>query len=528
MTDPGAELAHAEELLYRGDARGALDHTLRAKEHLSADAHASLILLGHLAGRLIDCGSDLRRTDLVLEGLAILESRFDELKREIQEASLQYNIGNAKKSLYDLDTSRALEAFNPAAITTLIEAKTAYWKAYRLSDDRDPQLLVNLANCLDQGCRVVEALRYFDAALTVSPGFPMAHLNRGLALQLLARLADSFSIRLLVEAIRSFRAAETSALLPQHLREVARENRIQIEGGLQALGWSLAQAEAHDEQDQLEADAHDPYWNFCLDNYLALSEHALYCRCPGARRDDLSIPKSSGPIAGAFVPRLELLLNRLKSEFCLARALYYQAATKAAPGRWDLRAFEGTFSELHEGEAIGLSPEFLRTSFRLCFGILDRIAQGLSELYGLAGAEEALYFESFWRPPHQRSKGEERWTKINQQNNWGLVALYSIATDLNMKGGEWGFFKKHRNSLEHGLLVLTSEAGSVPALACPERIILEELTFAAFAEQALHMLQLTASAIFSFAFCVRAEGVRNLGDGPAIRLTMDKKDIGKD
>ena len=97
-----------------------------------------------------------------------------------------------------------------------------------------------------------------------------------------------------------------------------------------------------------------------------------------------------------------------------------------------------------------------------------------------------------------------------------------------MKGGEWGFFKKHRNSLEHGLLVLTSEAGSVPALACPERIILEELTFAAFAEQALHMLQLTASAIFSFAFCVRAEGVRNLGDGPAIRLTMDKKDIGKD
>lgn len=526
MTDPGAELALAEELLYRGDARGALDHTLRAKEHLSADAHASLILLGHLAGRLIDCGSDLRRPDLVLEGLAILESRFDDLKREIQEASLQYNIGNAKKSLYDLDTSRVLGGFNPAAITTLIDAKTAYWKAYRLSDDRDPQLLVNLANCLDQGCRVVEALRYFDAALAASPGFPMAHLNRGLALQLLARLADSFSIKLLVEAMRSFRVAETSALLPQHLREVARENRLQIEASLQALGWSLERAEAYDEQDQLEADAHDPYWNFCLDNYLALSEHALYCRCVGARRDDLSIPKSAGPIAGEFVPRLELLLNRVKSEFCLARALYYQA-TKT-PGQWDLESFEGTFSELQEGEAIGLSPEFLRTSFRLCFGILDRIAQGLSELYELAGPEEALYFESFWRPAHQRNKGEERWAKINEQNNWGLVALYSIATDLNAKGGQWGFFKKHRNSLEHGLLVLTAERSGVSALARPERISLEELTCAAFAEQTLHMLQLTASAIFSFVFCVRAEGVRNLGDGPAIRLTMEKKAIGKD
>ncbi len=412
-----------------------------------------------------------------------------------------------------------------AAITMLIDAKSAYWRAFRASDSSDPQLLVNLANCLDQSCRVVEALRHFDAALAASPGFPMAQLNRGLALQLLARLADSFSIKLLVEAMHSFRNAETSNL-PPHLREIARENRIQLADGLQALGWSAERAEAHDDQDQLEADAHDPYWQFCLDNFLALSEHALYCRCAGARRDDLSIPKSSGPIAGGFVPRLELLLNRMKSEFCLARALYYQA-TKP-PGHWDMRPFEGTFSELQEGEAIGLSPEFLRTSFRLCFGILDRIAQGLSELFELAAPEEALYFESFWRPANQRNKGEERWTKINQQNNWGLVALYSIATDLNAKAGEWGFFKKHRNSLEHGLLVLVDESGVVPALARPERIQLEEVPLVTFAEHALHMLQLTASAIFSFVFCVRAEGVRNLGEVPAIQLTMEKKEIGKD
>jgi len=484
-----------------------------------------LILLGHLAGRLIDCGSDLGRPDLVLEGLAILESRLDELKVEIEEASLHYNIGNAKKSLYDLDVSRTQQGFNPAAITTLIDAKNAYWRAFRLSDGSEPQLFVNLANCLDQSSRVAEALRYYDLALSVTPGFAMAELNRGMALQTLNEISGVYTISLLLEALRAFRAAEAGNL-PPHLREAARHQRVHTESVLTRLGWSEDRAREYDEQHRLEADAHDPYWQFCLDNFLALSEHALYCRCAGARRDDLSIPKSSGPISGAFVPRLELLLNRMKSEFCLARALFYQA-TKS-PGDWDLRPFEGTFSELHEDEAIGLSPEFLRTSFRLCFGILDRIAQGVSELYELAGPEEALYFESFWRPAHQRNRAEERWTKINQQNNWGLVALYSIATDLNAKGGEWGFFKKHRNSLEHGLLVVTSELSGVPALARPERISLEELTISAFADQTLHMLQLTASAIFSFVFCVRAEGVRNVGDGPAIRLTMDKKNIGKD
>ncbi|MGE0640921.1 MAG: LA2681 family HEPN domain-containing protein [Thermoanaerobaculia bacterium] len=525
MTNPEHELAVAEQLLEGSDALGALEHTLLAQQKLAATSDPSPVLLGHLAGRLIDCGADLERPELVREGLAILESRFDELKSEIQEASLHYNIGNARKSLYDLDGARAQQGFNPSAIAALGEAKNAYWRAFRLSRGSDPQHLVNLANCLDQSCRVVEALRYYDLALSVAPGFPMAHMNRGIALQTLNQISGVYTISLLIEALRSFRGAVAGGL-PPHLREFARHQLVLTERSLAELDWSEEKAKDYDEQHQLEADAHDPYWQFCLDNFLALSEHALYCRCAGSRRDDLSIPKSSGPIAGEFVARLELLLNRMKSEFCLARALYYQAVK--TPGHWDTRPFEGTFSELQEREAIGLSPEFLRTSFRLCFGILDRIAQGLSELFELAAPEEALYFESFWRPVNQRNKGEERWTKINQQNNWGLVALYSIATDLNAKAGEWGFFKKHRNSLEHGLLVLVDESGVVPALARPERILLEQVPLVTFAEHALHMLQLTASAIFSFVFCVRAEGVRNLGEGPAIQLTMEKKEIGKD
>ena len=126
--------------------------------------------------------------------------------------------------------------------------------------------------------------------------------------------------------------------------------------------------------------------------------------------------------------------------------------------------------------------EFLRTSFRLCFGILDRIAQGLNELYELADPKEDLYFESFWRPQNQRKKDDEkRWNKINQQKNMGLVALYSIATDLNLQDGQWGFFKKYRNHLEHGLLILfPSDKVSLPQWTVPKRITLETVPIEVF------------------------------------------------
>ena len=242
----------------------------------------------------------------------------------------------------------------------------------------------------------------------------------------------------------------------------------------------------------------------------------------GARRDDLSILKQTGPIGGAFVPKLELIVNRIKSEFCLARALYYQSLK--APDLWQIDPYEGTFTELFDGEVVGIATEFLRTSFRLCFGILDRIAQGLNELYNLASPRESLSFESFWRPRNQQRQGkEERWDIINSQDNIALVALYSLATDLNRVRGEFGFFKEYRNDLEHGLLILTdNDQVNLPVLAHPDRIAFRSVPVAEFRRRTLDMLQFTASAIFSFVFCVRTEGLRSRSE-PGIPFHFGKK-----
>ena len=528
MNDTETELETAEQLLIEGDSAGALRHTRRAQACLAAIDPEPPALLASVACQLVDCGADLRSPQVVREGLAILESLLDSPGPQVDPGALQYNIGNAKKTLYDLEKPSPEGHFNPAAISLLTEAKNHYWRAYKLLgyDLHDPRLMVNLAGALDQCCRVAEALRWYAEALLAVPGFPMAHLNRAIALLFLKRMSGTITISQLAEARRSYRLAET-APLPPHMVEMARQGRIAIDEALADLGWSDLRIAEYDEQHRRESGDHDPYWQFCLDSFLALNEHSLYCRCMGARRDDLSIPTSAKPVGGPCIPRLELLLNRIKSEFCLARALFYQATTEDAT--WDLHSFEGTYSELYEQEAIGMAPEFLRTSFRLCFGILDRIAQGLSELYELAAPGEALYFESFWRPSEQRKKGAEvRWDKINAQSNLGLVALYSIATDLNRVKGQWAFFKEHRNHLEHGLLVVMSEDTHIPEESRPQRIALEEVPLESFRAHVLHLLQLTASAIFSFVFCVREEGYRSSPEGTAVRIEMGKKSVGKE
>lgn len=100
---------------------------------------------------------------------------------------------------------------------------------------------------------------------------------------------------------------------------------------------------------------------------------------------------------------MELLLNRIKSEFSLARLLYY--CSLAPEEEWLIYKNELKFTELFEDEWIGVEAEMLRNSFRICFGILDKIAYAICDLFQLALPKEQIPpFESFWRSKWEKLK----------------------------------------------------------------------------------------------------------------------------
>jgi hypothetical protein len=185
--------------------------------------------------------------------------------------------------------------------------------------------------------------------------------------------------------------------------------------------------------------------------------------------------------------------NRIKSEFSLARQLYFDFLNQ---NQNDNIHYENAVN----GIVNGIRHEQLRTSFRQCFGILDKIAEGLCYLFDLEIKEgENIYFESFWIS----NKKPDRWNIINGFKNIHLTALYSIACDLNKKNGEFGFYKQWRNRIEHGLFSLTNP-DYIDRNWENDKFSIKTTT-ENFESKTKHLLQLTRASIFSFVFCVRHE-----------------------
>lgn len=471
------------------------------------------VLLGcTLAGFLIDIGGESLEEKPIREGIKFFENHYQILSIFISKSSIEYNIGNGKRNLFKV-VNKEVENFHfsPENIELLCQAKDHYWRAHKLSDscksDLEIQILVNLANALNTSGRVIEAIQYFDLVLRKLPDFPQAIASRAEALFWLGRISGTYTIHMLWQIMNDYEIAASNPNIPAWKSEELKQSAEPFRKEIEKHGYSEEDVVQDLRETIKEAMSHSDYRIFCISENLTLSEHALYCPCIASSKDDLVI--SSVSVGGKFVPRMEHILNRLKSEYSLARTLYYQSKieTKA-----DLEVFDiATFTELYEDEAIGIKTEMLRNSFRLCFGILDKIAFAICELFDLADHKEVIYFESFWRPRGKlNEKQKQRWEKINSINNPSLLALYSQATDLNSKLGEWRIFKSWRNALEHGIMALTLHEETFSdiygVLSEDDAALKVEYTY--FKEKTLHLLQLTRSAIFNFVFCVRQEGLK--------------------
>jgi hypothetical protein len=172
-----------------------------------------------------------------------------------------------------------------------------------------------------------------------------------------------------------------------------------------------------------------------------------------------------------------------------------------------------------------METEFLRTSLRLCFGILDKIARGVCEFLNLSTDRENLYFDSFWRAG---GKNNARWDILSKVSDPGIVALYSLATDLNERGGgEWSRLKRYRNLFEHEICIVCQDsAPELPTWLAQNQF--ERISERELRSDAMDALRFTRAAIFYFAFFVRSRSRKSDEPGHAAVITFPKKLIGKD
>ena len=250
--------------------------------------------------------------------------------------------------------------------------------------------------------------------------------------------------------------------------------------------------------DEQEYQSLSEYRRWCLDNFLSLSEHALYCKCHGSARDNLNIQVPTRAVAGDFILPMEKVLNRLKSEFGLARLMLYEHQSDKKDNDID---DDTCYAELYDNELLGVNIEKLRTAFRICFGILDKIGNAIALLFDLQlktnkGQVQTLIISYLLGTLKTQATQD-----FVAYDNEGLIGLYSIACDLNHKlEGELSFYKQWRNALEHSFVFVYEN--EKPEDIETSLAYYEEPVFISeseFVESAEHVLQLRRSAIFFLA-----------------------------
>jgi len=428
-------------------------------------------------------------------------------------------LANGLHALYKIETNNigfpSLEMIKP----NLSEAKNYYYKAFKAInlesiDHIGLQVLTNLGSNLSKGGRSVDAIRLYKTVLKNSPNFPQALI--GLAVELNHWKEISFCpayISLYATIYHLYKNGLSSGTIPQVHKINFEEQLKKCEEKLKSNEFNFSTIEKEFLRNEEEYNNHSLFRKFCVDNFLVLNEHSLFCKCFDVAKDNLSMVHVQISLYGNKVGRMELLLNRMKSEFGLARKLYFEGISRNALDEDIL------YSDLMDGEVIGEQVEKIKTSLRLCFGILDKIAHGICYFFELPkGDKENIYFDRFWEG------NKNRWEVLKNMRNPHLVALYSIANDLNSKDGEFHFYKQWRNKLEHNNLILVDKTDDPDLFKLfDDDSFISKVAYAFFEEQALHLLQMCCAAIYSYVYAIRAESMRNSGDKPTMPLIIQPK-----
>jgi tetratricopeptide (TPR) repeat protein len=158
------------------------------------------------AGLLIDCGTILRKTDLVKKGVWLIENSLQknvDLLDEETQLTLQYNLSNGYGTQAELFQAMGEHKLSQEALNN---QKTYLQKILLKKDKIDSDLLVNVinnyANCLDHLGRTVEAVDQYYDCLKIDPDHAVAMGNCSHALKRLFNISTQRNDKLLYESWR--------------------------------------------------------------------------------------------------------------------------------------------------------------------------------------------------------------------------------------------------------------------------------------------------------------------------------------
>ena len=384
------------------------------------------LALEHIA-QLTDISFDLQK----VEGAKHAIKLSDELqKRELssfQLASLHYYLANAWAHVREL--SRRGDDLAWDWEQDELDKEIVYLRKALQSDSFEDltaetasSILTNLGNVFDHVGRFVEAIEYWDRALTKSPSFAMARGNRGFCLALYAgALYDQGHKIIFFKSAHNDLKNALAAPLDDGARAQFDKFKTKIE--------SMLPEDFLRQEDPLcifsigSTEQEIGYRQWCLDNRLFLNPLNDIGPFSIGAQDVLSTP--SMVVATGAGPNYQGFFNQMKQEFVSARYLYYEG----------IRAKQPHFSDRDvllintlDYPAYSLSIEKVKAAYRIAYSLFDKIAYFLNHYLQLFIPDKKVTFRTFWYEAQSKNKGLK--SKFRRYQNWPLRGLYWLSKDL--------------------------------------------------------------------------------------------------
>jgi len=415
---------HIANLISQDNADGAL----KIIEGLRSEYPEDRTFVFNEPGVLIDIGSISKDARIVKDGIHKGELLLKTQLSDEQKAHMHYNIANGYQTLFSLKQYKKVSA----RLDNDKLQKAKYHLRHALKSSPGPDLkartLVNYGNCLDSLGRVLEALYCYDNALKINRNHSMAMGNRAMAKIFFANISGAFQVKTYIEAYKDIESIiDREDLLSvggyfaceSFKRELKKiegmfKDKSVLKKELKVKGKALKYASAFEKE----------YIGFCREHKLFLNFHT------GDHDDEESILDS------AFIRIITAIdddttfydlakkLNDIKEDFLISKLLLVQSQYRQD----DLTRISKkvAFVNTLDYANYNVYSALMKTAFRTCFNILDKIAFFINDYLGFKMRDSRIYFHTIWEDPKTKVVKE----KIKSTENISLFALYDIHLDI--------------------------------------------------------------------------------------------------
>lgn len=486
--------------------------------------------------RLVDISCDLRKID-GLEFSIYLSNKLQKLIiDDSQRVVLHYFIANAWSCIRNINRngSKKLWDWEQGEIE-----KEIYNLRIALKIGPPPeykcQLLTNLGNLMDHIGRFIEAIEYWNEALSVSSSFAMARGNLGKGLYYFSRhLYDKGHTRIFLK--HAYNNVKEALLLPG-LTEDAKRGCIQLRDEIENL-IPVDEIEIDNIGSFPLGDSNNEisYRTWCLNNILFLNPINELGPYSISATDVFCLPSIVVNIGEG--PYYQGFFNQMKQEFVSARYLYYESIKTEEPHFSDKDVL---ILNTLDYPSCSLAVEKMKSSFRMAYSLFDKIAFFLNHYLKLGIPERSVFLRTLWYESQDRRKGLRDYFK--QMPNWPLRGLFWLSKDLyeNKPGFKESIqpdaeeLSKIRNHLEHKYLKLHEEMWMGPTEQDSEifRVLADTLAFSmhrrVFQKKTLRLIKMARAALIYLSLAIhREEQERSAQRGSEILIPSMPMDVWED